>query len=92
MATNTGRCTYDTSTRICNTWAKDTVRHTSSMSARIYHQCTTDTGKQGELDLGQYLHISIGLAIVHRCPQLLASQENSSAELKNLSTGMANII
>jgi len=62
MATNTGRRTYDTSTRIHSTRAKD-------------------TGEQGKLDLCQYLHIGIGLAIIHRCPQLLASLENSSAEL-----------
>jgi len=51
-----------------------------------------DTCKQGALDLYRYLHIGIGLAAVHRCPQLLASLENSSAELKNLPTGLANII
>jgi len=48
---------------------------------RIYSPCATDTGKQGELDLCRYLHICIGLATVHRCPQLLASLENSSPEL-----------
>jgi len=56
-------------------------RRTSGTSARIYSPCATDTGKQGELDLCRYLHICIGLIAVHRCPQLLASQENSSAEL-----------
>jgi len=74
MAMNTGRRTYDTSTRIRSTRAKDTGRP-------IYSPCATDTGKQGELDLCCYLHIGIGLAAVHRCPQLLASLENSSAEL-----------
>jgi len=47
----------------------------------IYSPCATDTGKQGELDLYRYLHIGIGLAVVHRCPQLLASLENSLTEL-----------
>jgi len=58
-------------------------RRTSGMSffARIYSLCATDTGKQGELDLCWYLHSGIGLAAVHRCPQLLASLANSSAEL-----------
>jgi len=28
MATNMSRRTYDTSTRICSTWAKDTDRRT----------------------------------------------------------------
>jgi len=81
MATNTGRRTYDTSTRIHSTRAKDTGRRTRGTSARIYSPCATDTGEQGKLDLCQYLHIGIGLAIIHRCPQLLASLENSSAEL-----------
>jgi len=53
----------------------------SDTSARIYSPCATDMGKQEELDLCRYLHIGIGLAAVHRCPQLLASLENSSAEL-----------
>jgi len=75
MATNTGRRTYDTSTRIRGTPAKDAGRRTSG------NPCATDTGKQGELDLCRYLHIGIGLTAVHRCPQLLASLENSSAEL-----------
>ena len=66
------------SMHICSTRAKDTGRHTS---AHIYSPCATYTGKQGELDLCRYLHIGIGPAIVHRCPQLLASLENSSAEL-----------
>ena len=74
MATNTGRRTYDTSTRIRSTRAEDTA-------ARICSLCATDTGKQGELDLCRYLHIGIGLTAVRRCPQLLASLENSSAEL-----------
>jgi len=81
VATNTGRRTYDASTRIRSTWAKDTGRRTSGTSTRIYSSCATDTGKQGELDLCQYLHIGIGLAEVHRCPQLLASLGNSSVEL-----------
>jgi len=76
MATNTGRRTYDTSTHIRSTRAKDMGRCT----ARIYSPCATDTGKQGELHLCRYLHVGIGLAVVHRCPQLLASLENSSAE------------
>jgi len=69
MATNTGRRTYDTFTRICSTWAKDTGRRTSGMSARadvpesaradIYSPCATDTGKQGELDLCTYADIRI---------------------------------
>jgi len=50
------------------------------VSARMYSPCATDTGKQGELHLCRYLHIGIGLAVVHRCPQLLASLENSSAD------------
>jgi len=79
MAANTGRHTYDTATRICSTRAKDTGRRTGT-SARIYSRCATDTGKQGELDLCRYLHIGIGLTAVRRCPQLLASLENSSAE------------
>jgi len=79
MATNMGRRTYDTSTRIRSTRAKDTGRRTSGRSARIYSPCATDTGKQGELDLCRCLYIGIGLAEVHRCPQLLASLENSSA-------------
>jgi len=81
MATNTGRCTYDTSTRIRSTQAKDTSRHTTGTSAHIYSPCATDMGKQGELHLCRYLHIGIGPAIVNRCPQLLASLKNSSAEL-----------
>ena len=58
-------------------------RCTRSTSACIYSPCATDVGKQGELDLCRYLHIGIGPAIVHRCPQLLASLENSSIELKS---------
>jgi len=81
MATNTGRHTYDTSTRIRSTRAKDMGRRTSCMPACIYSPCATNMGKQGELDLCRSLHIGIGLAAVHRCPQLLASLENSSAEL-----------
>jgi len=81
MATNTGRRTYDTSSHIRSTPVKDTRRRTSGISARICSPCATDTGKQGELDLCRYLHISIGLAAVHRCPHLLASLENSSREL-----------
>jgi len=88
MATNTGRHTYDTSARIRSTRAKDTGRRrrTSGTCAHIYSPCATDMGKQGELDLCRYLQIGIGLAAVHRCPQLLAiasiaSLENSSAEL-----------
>jgi len=81
MATNTGRHTYDTSTRIRSTRAEDPGRRTTGTSARICSPCTTDTGKQGELDLCRYLYISIGRAAVHRCLQLLASLENSSAEL-----------
>jgi len=81
MATNTGRRTYDTSTHIRRTRARDTGRCTGGTSARISSPCATDTGKQGELDLCRYLHIGIGLAAVHTCPQLLASLENSSAEL-----------
>jgi len=46
------------------------------MSARIYSPCATHMGKQGELDQCRYLHIGIGLAVIHRCPQLLASLEN----------------
>jgi len=60
------------------------IRELSSyLSARIYSPCATgtDTGKEGELDLCRYMYIGIGPAIVHRCPQLLASLENSSAEL-----------
>jgi len=78
---NTDRRTYDTSTRICSIRAKDRGRRAGGTSACIYRPCAIDTGKQGELHLCQYLHISIGPAIVHRCPQLLASLENSSAEL-----------
>ena len=81
MATDTGRRTYDTSTRIRSTRAIDTGRRTSGTSAHTYSPCATDMGKQGELDLCRYLLIGIGLAVVHRCPQLLASLENSSAEL-----------
>jgi len=83
MAKNTGRRTYDTSTRIRSTRAKDRGRRTSGMSAHIYSPHATDTGKQGELDLCRYLHAGMGLAlaVIHRCPQLLASLENSSAEL-----------
>jgi len=64
-----------------NTGRRDTARRTSGTSGRIYSPFATDTGKQGELDLCRYLHIGIGLAAVHRCPQLLASLENSSTEL-----------
>jgi len=81
MAMNSGRHTYDMSTCIRSTRPKDTGRCTFGTSARIYSPCATDAGKQGELDLCRYLHIGIGLATVHRCPQLLASLENSSAEL-----------
>jgi len=81
MGTNMGRRTYDTSSYIRSKRAKDTGRRTSGTYANIYSLCATDTGKQGELDLCRYLHIGIGLAAVHRCPQLLASLENSSAEL-----------
>jgi len=69
------------STRVCSTRAKDTGRYTAGTSARVNNPCATDMGKQGELDLFQYLHIGIGPAIVHRCSQLLASLENSSAKL-----------
>jgi len=55
MATNTGRRTYDMSTRIRSTRAID-----MGTSARIYSSCATDMGKQGELDLCCYLHIGIG--------------------------------
>ena len=65
MATNTGRRTYDTSTRIRITRAKYTGIPTLGTSARIYSPYATDTGKQGELDLCRHLHISIGLAAVH---------------------------
>jgi len=47
MATNMGRRTYDTSTRIRSTRAKDTARRTSGMSGCIYSPCATETGKQG---------------------------------------------
>jgi len=57
------------------------IRADITMSAHIYSQCATDTGKQGKLELCRYLHIRIGPAIIHRCPRLLASLENSSAEL-----------
>jgi len=77
MVRNTSKRTYDAFTRIHSTRAKDT----GFTSAPIYSPCATDTGKQGELDLCRYLHIGIGLTTVHRCPQLLASLENSSAEL-----------
>jgi len=49
--------TYDTSTRIRSTQAKDTGRRASGTSAGVYSPCATDTGKQGELDLCRYLHI-----------------------------------
>ena len=58
MAMNTGRCTYDTSTHIRSTQAKDMVRHTAG--ARTCSPCTTDMGKQGELYLCRYLHTGIG--------------------------------
>ena len=67
--------------RIRSTRAIDTGRRTSGTSAPTYSPCATDTGKQGELGLCRYLRIGIGLAVVHRCLQLLASLENSSAEL-----------
>jgi len=75
------RRTYDMSTPIHSTRAKDTGRGTVGTSARIYSPCAADTGKHGELDLCRYLHIGIGLTADHRCPELLASLENSSAEL-----------
>jgi len=66
-------------------WADVPVRlpmgRRTRTSAHINSPCATDTGKQGELYLCPYLHISIGIAADHRCPQLLASLENSSAEL-----------
>jgi len=42
MATDTGRHTYDRSTRI---------RSTRAIDMGIYSPCATDMGKQGELDL-----------------------------------------
>jgi len=50
MAMNTRR-TYNTSTRIRSTRAKDMGRRISGTFARILSPCATDTGKQGELDL-----------------------------------------
>jgi len=49
-----------------------TVRLPVSVARVLY----TDTGSQlSQGDLCQYVHTSIGPAIVHRCPQLLASLE-----------------
>ena len=62
-------------------------RRTRSTSACIYSPCATDVGKQGELDLCRYLHIGIGPAIIHKCPQLSASLENSSTELWKICRG-----
>jgi len=73
-----------TSTRICSLpwgkWLRIWV-DVLTIHLPVFVAHGLKTGKQAELDLCRYLHIGIGLAAVHRCPQLLASLENSSAEL-----------
>ena len=77
MATNMGRCTYDMSTSIRSTRAKDMRSRTIRVD--VYSPCATDTGKQGELDLCRDLHIGIGLAAVLGNRTLVPKCRDSSA-------------
>jgi len=89
---NVGRFTYDLSTRIRSTWAKDAGRRTSGMSPHIYSPCAPDTGKQREVDLCRYLHIGIGPAIVHMSSAISIIGKFIRRTVKNLPTSLANII